>query len=278
MSVYITTAEIVNEIDTENSDASFISNLEFIAEEATRIVEQITNRWFDHRVETLTADPKSTSRDGDVDGRFLIVRDDLQSINTITFPDGTVVPSDSYRLLPVTSRAKSKSRVEMLDTQYSWVTNVATIAVPYIYMTGIWGWGGEWTLLGSLAEDMSDSTVSMDSGSEPEYGKYTLLRIDDEYMQMETPGSPSTVRRGINGSDPAEHTSGTPIYRFIFDPYIRRIMKRLCVFIYQQQDNPVFQQVVMGDNIQMIDMTLFPKDIRDMLQAVTRLSTKVVAS
>jgi hypothetical protein len=130
---YCTLADLRIYVNKETDDTADDTLLEDYADRATAIVGRMTGR-------TFAADADSTQRFDavrDVEGRLLLVRQDLCSITSVVNGDGNTVPSTAYVTEP--RRGTPYYGIRLLGSAgYTWT--YTTDPEDAIAVTGKWGY------------------------------------------------------------------------------------------------------------------------------------------
>jgi hypothetical protein len=209
------------------------------------------NRVFVPWIETRYWDAIRMDRGGDILGSTLNLFDDLLSLTSL-INNGTVVASADYVLLPRGDRPID--RIKLLNSA-QWPFTAVTIE-DSIAITGEWGFvvrpSLRWMNSGDTVQvnvNASSTTVKVKDIDGVDWRNYTprfspgqLLKIDDEFIQIravDTSATPDelTVRRGVNGSTAASHTSNTTIYSWNPNAIAERFATRAAVLQWQRRGN-----------------------------------------
>jgi hypothetical protein len=224
-------------------------------------LERETHRGLSPRLATVRHVPLTAYADE------IALRGDLLSLAGVTDADGPV-PTHEITVEPGTGVGTLLRRT---TGSFAWGTDGVRV-------TGVWGWHADpaamWTPSGDtvtaadlLAADttlsVSDADALMSDDQTPRFAVGALLRLDAEYVAVEAVDAVAdalTVARGVNGSVPAEHLTGTVIevYRPPYD--VLMSVLALAAWLYRQPDAP--------------NVTPVPVDV---LGAVVRLRRLTVA-
>jgi hypothetical protein len=207
---------------------------------ASAQMERMAGRRFSPRLAALQHDYS--------DARQLLLSDDLLQPLDILNGDGSSIVLDDviavpdeppYSLLRLTG-----------GSAFTW----ALVPVQAITVTGIWGWhsrpGEMWRGSGDSVQNnpLSSSATSLSVldadgadalGQTPRFQIGHLLRIADEYLRVlavNTTTNILTVQRAVNGTSPADHALGTPIYTYQPPGDINALALRWAAWLYQQAD------------------------------------------
>lgn len=131
-------------------------------------------------------------------------------------------------------------------TWYGYCTSASSATI-----TGVWGYHTDyahaWLAVDVLTANLSDSAITFtvaDVDGENGYAETPrisaghLIQIDDEWMDVvktNTVTNTVTVRRGVNGSTAAAHTSGAAVSVFLVEEDIRRAVARQTAFQYSRR-------------------------------------------
>jgi hypothetical protein len=175
---------------------------------------------------------------------YLLLRDDLLALNTVTDGDGSAIPLNDVDLLPY-----GDSPYTLLELKYG-RRFVISDTPPQI--DAIWGWhpryGEAWRDSADTVQNnpLSASAITLtatnaagaDSAAQsPRLHVGHLLRIDSEYLRvLAINGNTLTVLRGVNGTTAASHTQNTPIYTFQPDPSAVAVALRYATWFYREID------------------------------------------
>lgn len=165
---------------------------------------------------------------------WLLALDGSVSINgtNVTvdaYPDSTTPPFRTLRLT---------------DDCRDWYTQACACCAPLqVSISGIWGfhpnYAEAWMQVDTLAAAITTSTATTftvaDADGEDEYGMTprfspgSLIRVDDEYMEVikvDSNTNTLTVRRGVNGSTAAAHLINAPVHTWQVDAPVQRAVAR----------------------------------------------------
>ncbi|MBL8160790.1 MAG: hypothetical protein JNJ61_02315 [Anaerolineae bacterium] len=207
---------------------------------ASAQIERMAGRRFSPRRAALQHDYS--------DARQLLLSDDLLEPlhilngdgSSIVLTDVIAVPDEApYSLLRLTG-----------GSAFTWTL----VPVQAITVTGIWGWHDRpaemWRGSGDSVQDnpLSSSTTSLTVldadgadalGQSPRFQVGHLLKIEDEYLRVLAVNAATnslTVQRAVNGTAPAAHALGTPIYTYQPPGDINALALRWAAWLYKQAD------------------------------------------
>lgn len=203
---------------------------------ASRRVEEFCHRRFDLRVETRRYDAPN--------GAALKLDDDLIALEELVNGDGQVIDLTRVLLRPYNAYPK---RQIALTSGEAWRWSGAPFAA--IQAAGVWGFhrspARAWQDAGVSVPDggLGESDTTLVLADSP-LQRGHLLKIDDEQVSIEAiDGDTLTLARGLNGSQPAQHETGVPIFVYRPEATIQRATARVAVWMYRQRDAP-FEKVV----------------------------------
>jgi len=216
--------------DDTSSDESLLKALQ----QASHILESLTNRRYCPAVESRVAsiDTQHTTQ--------LMLPDDLLSLSELTNGDESNISLDDVRTVPDHADL-SASVLYLTNGEHFTYTESPVNAVS---ITGTWGWHDRWTQAwrdsgdtvqdDPLSADATTLTVSdADSvdtdGFSPRFQVGHLLQIESEYLRIiavNTATNQLTVQRGVNGTTASSHAQTTAIYTYQPVPAIRDLCVR----------------------------------------------------
>ncbi|MBU0493568.1 MAG: hypothetical protein KKA73_04890 [Chloroflexi bacterium] len=184
----------------------------------------------------------------------LLVRDDLLEVESFTTQNGgvSVSASDYYLMCGERYDLQPYDRIVMKSDGNRPTLLFSGTPQRSQAVTGWWGYHEDWdnawedsgdTLQADVAAAATRLTVAGADqpdiwGVAPRFKEQALLRLDDElvYLVAREQSTALQVRRGVNGTTAATHTSGTVIY--VYRPLgdIERACKRLAANLYRQRD------------------------------------------
>lgn len=128
---YATLAEAKAHKRITSTDATDDTVIESLVEDASRLIDAITNRWFYAYTQTRYFDVPS--------GRELCFDADLVAVTTLTNGDGTVIASTEYNLQPINETPAYALRLKDLTT-VSWQPSSTYGSQKVISIAGSWGY------------------------------------------------------------------------------------------------------------------------------------------
>ena len=188
--------------------------------------------------------------------------EDLLSITSVTNGDGTaLVNGTDYLPYPLNDTPYYELRRTWGGTM--WLPNTHG---PYgaLSVAGVWGYhpdyGSAWAdTLATLAANITTTSATTFTATTGKLFAGDLLQVDTEWMYVVSVSTgdsdTATVKRGVNGSTAATHTSGASVLRW-YNPIIENVVKTGVVAYYRTRNNPT------GDTLQ-IDGNKFstPHDV-----------------
>lgn len=183
-----------------------------LLEDASRYIDDSTNRTFYPRVETRYYD---TPR-----GLELDLDDDLLEVISLTNGDDNTISSSYYRLLPANKPPYSQIKIKDVSVsavQWEWGTSGDAEGV--IEVAGVWGYHDRYaqrawktqTTLGAAMTTTTGLTFTVTSAAGFSAGQ--VIRIDNELCIVSSSGSTSVgvLARGDNGSTAATHSNAVAV-------------------------------------------------------------------
>ena len=235
--LYSTLTQVKNRLDVEDtSDDELILDA---IEDASRLLDSSTHRRFYPSIET---------RDYEYDQQFLLrIEDgaDLLTVTTLTTENGNtaiaasdfyLMAGDSYNVQPYTRIAIKRD-----DGAYFQWTGTPQKSQQII---GVWGFHSDYANAyvvssATVNETFTDSDImlTVSDGTQFERGQTTL--IESEWLYISDISTDDlTVKRAMNGSTAAAHSSGTAIsvYKPMRD--VERVTRRFALWLYKQNEAP----------------------------------------
>lgn len=177
----------------------------------------------------------------------------LLSLTAVTLNNAALVVGTDVVAYP--SISNPIYRLRLPDYGRSWYPNyflTSLTAPPTVTITGLWGFHQDyahaWLLADSLAAAITTSGVNTltvtnvdqtdDYGHAPAISAGSLLRIDDEYMDVTATNTTTnvvTVRRGVNGSTATTHVISTSVYVYQVEEPVQRAVTRQTAFMYARR-------------------------------------------
>ena len=149
----------------------------------------------------------------------------------------------------------------------------------FVTLTGIWGFHSDyanaWQKVDDLGADITSSATSLTVadidgadvyGFTPRISAGNLLKIGTEFLEVTATvvgTNTATVRRGVNGSTAAAHTSGDDVYVWQVEDPIRAVVARQSAMLYSRRGAFTSVEITaLGSEIR------FPADLLTELRAV----------
>lgn len=257
--------------NTTNTGAALKTRIRELIDNVSQLVQDETNRRFDHRYETVYHDSRLNDRGGDVseDG-LLILRDDLINVDTLINDHTVTVSPQDYALLPLEQSADCKVFIKLRNRLVWRSSTVDTFDA--IQVSGWWGYGGSWRPQTSLSGDVTDSGAVLTVAAHAGLEKGQLIRIGGEYMLItaDPTSSAVSVERGYNGTEATAHSIGATLFVFRAHPTARRLVNRICRWQSGLDDSPLYGTVTIGDFEQPVNLSAMPQDVKAMIESLTR--------
>jgi hypothetical protein len=225
--------------DDTSSDANLLKTLQ----QASHILESVTNRRYCPAIE---------SRIASIDIAHpteLMLPDDLLALSALTNGDGSSISLDDVQTVP--NHADLPASFLYLINGESFSYNESPVNA--LSITGTWGWHDRWTQAWRDSEDtVKDNPLSDDAttitvsdadgvdadGFSPRFQVGHLLQIESEYVRViavNTTTNKLTVQRGVNGTTASSHAQDTAIDTYQPVPAIRD----LCVLYGEMMFNSI---------------------------------------
>ena len=128
---YATLTEAKTHRRITTADASDDGVIELMVEDASRLVDTVTGKWFYAYTQTRYFDVPTS--------RTLCLDAYLLAVTTLTNGDGTTIASTEYDLLPKNLPARRQLRLKANSTTY-WQYSTTTIGELAISIAGSWGY------------------------------------------------------------------------------------------------------------------------------------------
>jgi hypothetical protein len=218
------------------------------------------------------------------DPAWLLLKDDLLALHTLTNGDGSAISPTLYHLHPSTVPVKS---IILLDRTQAVFTHDGD-PTDAITLDATWGfhldWSNAWASSGDTVQNnplsSSATTITVTDADAPEatgYGQRfapgQLIRIENEYLHVlavNTTTNVLTVRRGVNGTTAASHAQNTAIDRYHPPEDIRQVCLRVATWLYKQPDAG-FALASGGLRTQVIVPAALPADVQQILAPYARV-------
>lgn len=273
MTNYLTLREyfgaLVSNPDSGLTETETDDILDTIAE-LSLTVEQLCSRRFDERIETRQYLPRPLGHNlgGDVDGRDLVLDDDLYTPSAVyDGVDARTLDSSEYYLSPL--GGPPYTIVRLVNPTQRWGLNYSGDEVFHT-VTGVWSPTGViWKYLTTCGA-ANDTTTTLSLGDNTVVEQGMTLKVDSEYMRVESVTNTGVVvTRAVNGSTAASHSNGANVYYFRVNPVVRRLMKRLASWWNLQTSAPdgVIQ---VGDIAVTVNTGRVPQDITATINQLKR--------
>jgi hypothetical protein len=227
---------------------------------ASRLVEEFCGgRRFDQRLETRRYDAVGLHVGAD----HIDLDEDLLELTRLVNGDGSEIDLARCTLAPYNTYPKHSIYLSGV----TWVKPANPRAA--IQVAGVWGyhrrpdeaWGDTNVTLpaGGLAEDATE-LVLLDLGA---IERGHVLKIGDEQLSVEEivsdPPHTLTLRRGLNGAEPAAHAEGEAVFCFAPEPTVARATARAAAWLYKLRDAAMEKRITpMGE---VVVPAGFPADI-----------------
>lgn len=181
-----------------------------------------------------------------LDGPLLAVT--TVSIGTTALTVGTNVEGYPDVNMPPFSHL----RITKCDTYHWYYNDCDDCRAPlFATITGTWGFHSDytnaWQKVDDLAADITSSATSLTVadidgadvyGITPRIAAGSLLKLDTEFIEVTATNistNVATVRRGVNGSTAAAHTTGADVYVWQVEDPIRRVTARQAGLLYARR-------------------------------------------
>ena len=236
-----TLEDLSRHLGLARADASADASLPQKLQEASQLIESLTQRRYCPWLETRAAAPLAH------DPSQLILPDDLLELREIRDAGGLIDLADIQRLPDDADAPASVLRLGKGKRFMPQARGEASIAI-----TGIWGWHDRWTQAwrasgdslqaGISASDasisVSDAAGSDSDGLSPRFQAMQLLRINDEYLRViaiDLPKQRLTVQRGAQGTAASDHPLGARIETYVPALPIRDLTLRYAELMLRSQ-------------------------------------------
>lgn len=150
---------------------------------------------------------------------------------------------------------------------YDAYANQTAYAPAFAVVAGVWGYhrdyANAWAEATTLGGDVTASATSVTVASASAISPGALLRVNSEYLTVTAVASNVlTVRRGVNGTTPATHTSGDGVDVWAVELPIARVVARQAGLLYARRGA---YEVTEADG--MGGQTVYPRDLLAELSA-----------
>lgn len=263
---YATLAEVKSNKQITSTDAADDTFIEALIENTSRLIDEMTGRWFYPRIQT---------RLHDVPGGYELRLDaDLLEATTVTNGDTVVVTSAQYTTSPLNDTPYWAIRLKP-SASISWTSSVDGDYVGALSIAGVWGYHTNYALawrlattLGAAIATTTATTFTATSGTPFSGGQ--IIKIDSEYMLVVSVSTNTvTVERGWNGSTAATHLINANVYVWRWQGEINRACRDIVLSAYNNRygSNPTGQVTLTGAGV-----VVTPDDV----PATTRLVLETI--
>jgi len=251
---------------TGSGDNSLIYDL---LTEASRLIDEETGRFFYEITETRKFDcPRKPYVD-------LVFDWPLLSLTTLTNGNGTTISSSDYFLYPDPNNPPFMWLE--LDKSSGIVWEYSDTPQQAIQVAGKWGWHEDysraWESSGDTVQDdpLSDSATSLGVSDGTNFDPQQMLLVESEQIYISSiSGNTLTVVRGCNGTTAAEHAKGKAISIYKPQPTIKKLCKRIALWLYKQRDG-MFETTGHPELGITVVPTALPSDIKRGLMRLRKL-------
>ena len=192
---------------------------------------------------------------------------DLLEVTTLLNGDGTTIATASYYLVSPNS-TPYHAIVLRESSSIQWQFGSSGDSEYVISVTGIWGYHDDWAsafvsrslLTGNMTSSVTTAGVTAGTGAI--FSNGMLVKVGTEYMAVDSVATDTlTVRRGVNGSAAAAHTTGDTVHQYMPMTAITEATKRIGLQAYRR-----FGQAMSGGQVQVTaaGVVITPKDIGPM--------------
>jgi len=232
--------DIRQHLNLADDDTSSDQDLLKALQQASHILESLTNRRYCPAVESRVASIDSQQ------STELMLPDDLLSLSALTNGDGSAISLDDVRAVP--DHADLPTSVLHLINGVAFTYSESPIHA--VSVMGIWGWHDRWTQAWRDSEDtVQDDPLSADAttltvtdadggdgdGFSPRFQVGHLLQIESEFLRVigiDMEANQLTVQRGINGTTASSHIQGIAIDTYQPAPAIRDLCVRYAELLF----------------------------------------------
>ncbi len=236
-----TLTDIRQYLQLADDDTSSDSDLMQALQQASHIVESVTQRRYCPHVENRIA---SINTDNLTE---LILPDDLLSLTLVTNGDGRTINLDNIRLLPEHDDLPASALLLINGETFTYSDS----PINTINISGVWGWHDRWSQawrdsndtvnddplsVGATTLTVSDVDGSDGDNFSPRFQVGQLLQIGSEYLRIlaiNTSTNQLTVLRGVHGTTASSHPQGTAIYTYQPVPAIRDLTVRYAELLFK---------------------------------------------
>ena len=208
-------------------------------------------------------------------GRFkpleLLLDEDLMLTSSITW-NGTLLSASAYRELDPRNPPYYAIVFDPDNLDTSIDTSDFSNSVDIV---GRWGYNTVWTQAFTAIESITvnASATSITVADKTIYEVLQYVKVEDELMQVTALGSGATitVKRGVNGSTAAAHTSAS-LSKYNINPELKQAATRLASWAYNHRND-------IGDRINFSDgssvITQMPAFVRETLDRLKRFNVAI---
>lgn len=276
---YLKVSEAKRLIHTTNTSEALEERLLDLIFEASALLERLTGRRFDRRLEGRYRSGRAMANGGHVyDGNVISTGDDLQALASVTNGGGASIDLNSLELRR-SPGAAYYAGVALMSNSIAWESDPDGLRQEAVLITGEWGYGGRWKListLGAAVVSTSATSITVQTDAHANFEQEMLLKIDSEYLIVDNNegATPAVnVERGVNGTEAATHLINAPIYTFEPDRVVQRFIKRVVQWYDALDDAPLYGTVQVGDISVPVDLTSIPKDVTALTETLSRIHT-----
>jgi len=250
----------ITDANDDNVIAGVLNGVSRIIDAATR------GRIFFPRVATRLFSLLRMNEDWQI-RRTLKLDFDLLEVATLLNGDGVAIASSEY-YLDSPNFTPYHAIVLRESSSTLWQFGLSGDSEYVISVTGVWGYHDDWAsafvsrslLTGNMTSSVTTAGVTTGTGAI--FSNGMLVRVGTEYMAVDGVSTDTlTVRRGVNGSTAAAHSTGDTLYQYMPMTAIAEATKRIGMQAYRR-----FGQAMSGGQVQVTaaGVVITPKDIGPM--------------
>lgn len=251
MTYYCTLADARAELKAENTtdDVSLFNRVRAASERLDRIFQSrrpYFAPWNETRHKRVLTESVYSQQN------TFLFDDNLLALTSVTLNLTALTVGTDVEAWPTIRPPFRKLRlIDWTRSWYNYLDTSVTAPPPYVQINGIWGfhrdYANAWLKVDDLAANITDSVTSLTvadiDGSDP-YGRTprlsagALIRIGTEYMDVlstNTTTNIATVRRGVNGSTAAAHSTNDDVDVWQVEEPVRNIIARQAAFKYARR-------------------------------------------
>ena len=229
---YATLAEVKANKTITSIDAADDTFFEALIENTSRLIDEMTGRWFYPRIQTRLHDVPV--------GNELRLDADCCELTTVTNGDLDVITSAEYTTAPLNDTPYWAVRLRP-SASLSWVGTDAGDRHGAISIAGVWVYHASYamawrtlTTLGVAITSASATTFTATSGANFSSGQ--IIKVDSEYMLVvSVAAAVVTVERGLNGSTAATHLILATVYVWRWQGEINRACRDIVMSAYNNR-------------------------------------------